>query len=110
MDSGVYTSCTAVEPRKRIGVSTWRTPDWCPIRGTSVDKFARDLLKRVREGDDMTTGVSEERGYILQACSTCETRCTSSTISRKCAETYDRRCPRCKTETMRIVQWVSVPT
>lgn len=32
-DSGFDVYCTAVQPKKHIGDTTWATPKWCPNRG-----------------------------------------------------------------------------
>ncbi len=49
---------------------------------------------------------ARERGFVRQACVGCGLRNDSSYIFREYAETYDPRCPKCGSDTMRMVEWV----
>lgn len=54
------------------------------------------------------TDAERERGYVEQWCESCGLVCTGSTTNRDRADDYDKRCPRCGLETMRVRRWVSV--
>lgn len=42
-DSGTDVSCTHSAGRGRVGVSTWNTPSWCPLRAAALEAFLAEV-------------------------------------------------------------------
>jgi len=42
-DSGHSVYCTLITPRRSIGDSSWRTPEWCPLLAVARQRLVESL-------------------------------------------------------------------